>query len=143
MAKKKTGYYKRLNDDLHGVYAERNILKAERDSARKSAEAYRKKLESAYADIDRRESELREKEAMTADERLRMRYESMRERYIDMKSELRRYRGVIKEMQRLLDDNWANSSEGKDKLLAGRVQAYQNAIDMFKAAGYEPRGDAE
>lgn len=143
MAKKKTGYYKRLNDDLHDVYAERNILKAERDSARKSAEAYRKKLKSAYADIDRRESELREKEAMTADERLRMRYESMRERYIDMKSELRRYRGVIKEMQRLLDDNWANSSEGKDKLLAGRVQAYQNAIDMFKAAGYEPRGDAE
>lgn len=143
MAKKKTGYYKRLNDDLHDVYAERNILKAERDSARKSAEAYRRKYESAYADIERRESELREKEAMTADERMRMKYETMRERYIDMKSELRCYRGVIKEMQRLCDANWANSDEGKDKLLLGRVQAYQNAIDMFKAAGYELGGDAE
>lgn len=143
MAKKKTGYYKRLNDDMHDVYAERNILKAERDNARKSAEAYRRKLESAYADIERRESELREKEAMTADERMRMKYETMRERYMDMKSELRRYRSVIKEMQRLLDANWANSDEGKDKLLVGRVQAYQSAIDMFKAAGYELRGDAE
>lgn len=140
MAKKKSNYYKRLNDDMRDVYAERNILKAERDNARKSAEAYRRKFESAYADIERRESELREKEAMTADERMRMKYETMRERYMDMKSELRRYRGVIKEMQRLLDANWSNSDEGKNKLLAGRVQAYQNAIDMFKAAGYEPRG---
>ena len=63
MAKRKSRYYKRLSDDMHDVYAERNILKAERDNARKSAEAYRRKLESAYADIERRESELREKEA--------------------------------------------------------------------------------
>jgi hypothetical protein len=143
MAKKNAGYYKRLNDDMHDVYAERNILRTERDNARKSAEAYRKKLESAYADIERRESELREKESMSTDERLRMKYETMRERYIGMKSEIRRYRGVVKEMQRLLDANWANSDEGKDKLLVGRVQAYQNAIDMFKAAGYELRSDAE
>lgn len=143
MARSESRYYKRLNDNIHDIYAERNVLKAERDNARKSAEAYRRKFESAYADIERRESELREKESMTADERLRMKYETMRERYVDMKSELRRYRGVIKKLQRLLDANWANSDEGKDKLLVGRVQACQNAIDMFKAAERELGGDAE
>ena len=137
MAKKRTNYYKRLNDDMHDVYAERNILRAERDSARKSAEAYRRKYESAYADIERRESELREKEAMTADERMRMKYETMRERYMDMKSELRRYRGVIKEMQRLLQACEAGHVQAVlcmdiDRLGRGSMAEQGYILDTFK-----------
>lgn len=136
---KKTQYYKRLNDDMRKVYAERNILRAERDNARMSANANKKRVEEAYADIERREQELREKEATSADERLLMKYETMRQQHLDMKKELRRYRGVITELQRLKEASWANSDEGSDPLLLGRFQAYQNAIDMFKEAGWRRR----
>ncbi len=60
---KRHSYYKRLNDDMHDVCAERNILRTERDNARKSVEAMKKKIRAAYADIERRDAELREKEA--------------------------------------------------------------------------------
>lgn len=84
MAKGKQNYYKRLNDDMRDVYAERNVLRSERDSLRKSIEAMRKKVKNAYADIERREEELRKKEAMEIGE---WAYEKQK-RIIDRNKEL-------------------------------------------------------
>lgn len=118
---RKSKYYKQLNDDMHDLYAERNILRAERDNLKKSIVATRRKCQKAYADIERREAELREKEKMPANERMQMKYNGMKDRYMGMKNELKRYRLTIERIE--------ESGE------------YPEVVELFKEVGWISRAE--